>query len=145
MSKAVDQTKWYQNGLQFKCTGCGKCCTGAPGYVWINSTEAKLIASDLNLPIEEFYAKYTERKNGQYTLIEKKNFDCIFFSDNQCKIYKNRPLQCRTYPFWPQVTQSKESWDNEALSCEGINHKEGIYYSAEEISKTSKEASSWIH
>ena len=23
---------WYQDGLQFRCTRCGNCCTGAPGY-----------------------------------------------------------------------------------------------------------------
>lgn len=145
MSKAVDQNRWYQDGLQFKCTGCGKCCTGEPGYVWVSPTEAESIASDLNLLVDEFYAQYTERKNGQYTLIEKENFDCIFFSDNQCTIYKNRPLQCRTYPFWPQVTQSRETWQNEALACEGINHAEAKLYSAEEISQTLLEASSWVH
>ena len=28
---------WYHLGLRFQCTGCGDCCTGAPGYVWINN------------------------------------------------------------------------------------------------------------
>ena len=27
---------WYaEEGLAFECTGCGDCCTGAPGYVWV--------------------------------------------------------------------------------------------------------------
>src|SRR5262245_18529291 len=24
---------WYQDGLEFTCTRCGKCCTGEPGFV----------------------------------------------------------------------------------------------------------------
>ena len=30
---------WYKDGLGFQCTQCGDCCTGAPGYVWINAAE----------------------------------------------------------------------------------------------------------
>ena len=26
-------------GLRFECTQCGDCCTGAPGYVWVNKAE----------------------------------------------------------------------------------------------------------
>ncbi len=35
---------WYQFGLRFQCTGCGDCCTGAPGYVWINKAEIKAMS-----------------------------------------------------------------------------------------------------
>ena len=32
-------TPWYKDGLRFQCTGCGDCCTGGPGYVWVNQAE----------------------------------------------------------------------------------------------------------
>lgn len=39
---------------------------------------------------------------------------CIFLnSANQCSIYEARPLQCRTYPYWPRVIKSRASWDEE--------------------------------
>ena len=38
---------WYKDGLKFKCTQCGDCCTGAPGYVWVNQAEVEGIAAEL--------------------------------------------------------------------------------------------------
>ncbi|MCH7752933.1 MAG: YkgJ family cysteine cluster protein, partial [Planctomycetes bacterium] len=38
---------WYQDGLRFKCTGCGNCCTGSPGYVWVNQAEINALAAHL--------------------------------------------------------------------------------------------------
>src|SRR5262249_20146618 len=35
---------WYHEGLQFRCTRCGKCCTGEPGNVWENDDEIAAIA-----------------------------------------------------------------------------------------------------
>ena len=46
---------------------------------------------------------------------------CIFLGkDNGCKVYEARPVQCRTYPFWPEVVNSRTSWTREAKRCEGI-------------------------
>lgn len=30
------------------------------------------------------------------------------------------PMQCRTYPFWPEPLTSRHDWEAEALRCEGI-------------------------
>jgi len=43
---------WYQDGLRFKCTGCGQCCTGSPGYVWVSPEEAEAMAKHLKIPLE---------------------------------------------------------------------------------------------
>jgi uncharacterized protein len=41
---------------------------------------------------------------------------CIFLSDmGQCRIYEHRPIQCRTYPFWPSLLEDRESWESEAV------------------------------
>ena len=135
---------WIDDGLKFKCTGCGLCCTGEPGYVWVSPNEANDIANFLDISLEEFLSTYTHLEHGQVTLKEKEHNDCVFFKDNQCSIYPHRPKQCRTYPFWPQVIRSKETWDEEANVCEGINHPEGKIYTREEIISIAKEASSWI-
>ena len=46
---------------------------------------------------------------------------CTFLDRaNQCRIYRVRPKQCRTYPFWPEVLASRSSWRSEAETCEGI-------------------------
>lgn len=36
---------------------------------------------------------------------------CIFLGeDNRCTIYEARPLQCRTYPYWPRMMMSRDEW-----------------------------------
>lgn len=54
--------------------------------------------------------------------IKIENGGCVFLTrENTCRIYKVRPTQCRTYPFWPELLCSKRNWDAEKTHCEGIN------------------------
>ena len=46
---------------------------------------------------------------------------CVFLRDGRCTVYGARPLQCSTYPFWPRILRSSESWAAERDACEGIN------------------------
>ena len=50
---------WYKKGLRFKCTGCGKCCTGSPGYVWVSDDEVSVMAEKLDTSVKEFLKSYT--------------------------------------------------------------------------------------
>jgi Fe-S-cluster containining protein len=124
----IHDEPWYKNGLRFQCTGCGKCCTGSPGYVWVTKEEMLSIAEFLDISIDLFVRKYVRQKDNRYSLIEKRheNFDCIFLKEKKCLIYEVRPLQCRTFPWWKNNLQSEESWKNAAQSCEGINNKAPI-------------------
>lgn len=112
---------WYKEGLSFKCTECGKCCTGSPGYVWINESEIDSMAAALEITPQEFATKYLRRVHGRLSLIESKTtYDCVFLKDKKCGLYKSRPTQCRTFPWWPENLKSKESWEETAKGCEGI-------------------------
>lgn len=119
--------KWYKEGLGFKCTECGKCCTGTTGFVWIEEAEMAAMANFLNISLELFKRKYIRRRNNRYALVEKKakngDYDCIFLKGKKCQIYQYRPLQCRTYPWWPENLNSPESWREAAKECEGINNQ----------------------
>lgn len=116
---------WYKKGLRFKCTECGKCCTGAPGYVWVTEKEIIDMAKFLNISVELFSKKYIRRRDNQFALIEKKEFNgetaCIFLKDKKCQVYQTRPMQCRTYPWWKENLTTEESWKLAAEQCEGIN------------------------
>ncbi len=113
---------WYKDGLRFKCTGCGECCTGAPGYVWVTEKEMKAIAESIGIPIEDFMAKYVRRVGRRYSLLEKpRSYDCIFLKGKKCRIYDVRPTQCRTFPWWTGNLDSEKTWKRLAKECEGIN------------------------
>lgn len=112
---------WYGKGLNFKCTECGQCCTGAPGYTWVSDDEAIAIADYLKISLDEFGKRYVKRVGDRLSLREDaRNYDCIFLKDKKCQIYPVRPTQCRTYPWWPQHIKSKEEWERAAQFCEGI-------------------------
>lgn len=124
--KIIDgKEPWYAKGLQFKCTQCGRCCTGAPGYIWVDESEILTLAAYLNMEAEEFAEKYLREINGRYSLKEMpKTYDCVFLKNNKCSVYSARPKQCRTFPWWPANLKSKQDWNEASKYCEGINHPE---------------------
>lgn len=127
MLKVLKEEPWYAQGLRFKCTGCGQCCTGAPGYIWVTEAEIEQIAQHLNLSILEFSQRYLRRVKDRFSLLEyPKNFDCIFLKDKKCQIYSVRPSQCRTFPWWPNNLQSEKDWQEAARHCEGISSEAPI-------------------
>lgn len=124
---------WYKEGLKFECTQCGKCCTGSPGYVWVSKEEMLAMALSLNIDLATFKRLYVKSRDNKYLLVERKsqNHTCVFYKDQKCAVYSTRPLQCRTYPFWPENLQSKESWESCAKECEGIREEAPIISVAE--------------
>lgn len=129
---------WYRDGLRFRCTRCGHCCTGAPGYVWVNDTEVAAIAGYLGEPQDQFIAFYTRRVGRERSLRERANGDCVFYDrERGCTIYPVRPRQCRTWPFWESNIATPEDWQRTCEVCPGAGQGELI--SAEEISRRLQE------
>lgn len=117
----MSETPWYRDGLQFECTGCGDCCTGAPGFVWVNDEEIRAIANYLDKPIGEIRLLYTRPARGKVSLNEYRNGDCVFFDPQKrgCTIYPVRPIQCRTWPFWNGNIETPEAWESTCRDCAG--------------------------
>lgn len=135
---AQSRKSWYHKGLRFKCTGCGKCCTGSPGYVWLTREDIRRFACFFHLSEVEFLKRYARRVGKGISLKEEKsgaNHNCIFLKDTQCTAYEARPRQCRTFPWWGCNLESKKSWERASHSCEGINHNDSDLISFEEIQK----------
>jgi Fe-S-cluster containining protein len=125
---------WYKNGLRFQCTQCGHCCTGAPGYVWVNEEEIAAIAQLRGEAVEEVTALYTRKVDNQRSLRERANGDCIFYDRKEgCTIYPVRPRQCRTWPFWESNLASPAAWQRTCQVCPGSGQGELI--PAEEITR----------
>lgn len=126
-----DRPYFFDAGLRFGCTGCGQCCTGAPGTVFMNEATSARIAAHLGLTRAAFLKRYAYPLRNGHSLKEKANGDCVFFADNKCTIYAVRPTQCRTYPFWPETVRSEAAWRQTCKECPGIG--EGRVYEKEEI------------
>lgn len=114
---------WFQDGLKFKCTECGQCCTGSPGYVYLSKSDLIRLAAHFEISEKEFSKKYTRYVDGQYALLEDPiNYDCVFLKDNKCTAYEVRPVQCKTFPWWVHNLKEPKDWEQAAKRCEGINH-----------------------
>src|SRR3954465_10361241 len=128
---------WYKDGLRFRCTQCGDCCTGAPGFVWVTPDEIAAIAAYRGEPVEEFTGLYTRPAHRGRTLREKGNGDCVFYERGAgCTVYPVRPRQCATWPFWESNVATPEAWRRTCRVCPGSGQGELI--PAEEITKRLK-------
>jgi uncharacterized protein len=129
--------QFYLNGIRFECQGDGKCCKtrGKYGYVYLSFSDRRRLAAHFKMPLAEFTARYTKKEDGLYEL-KYTGRDCPFFTSNRCTVYRARPWQCRTWPFWPE-NMNEAVWEGEvAPYCPGVG--KGKLYSGEEIEEILK-------
>jgi len=133
-----DLTPWYSGGLAFECQGCGGCCAGPQeGYVWVTRDDVEAIAAHLRISVAEMMDKYVRRVGRRLSLKEvTKTKDCIFLEtaedgQRRCGIYRFRPTQCVTWPFWGSNIGDQDDWAMAGVRCIGINR--GKLHDQEEI------------
>ena len=127
----TEQEVWYADGLRFECTRCCRCCGGAPGYVWVDDEAIERIAAYLQMPVRRFRRDYCRNVWWRISLKEKDNGDCVLLGPDGCRVYPVRPVQCQTFPFWPDVVADHRRWESISKRCPGIGR--GRLYSREEI------------
>ena len=92
----------YPNNLLFDCSKCGLCCGDTKQktrHILLLKSEANDISAEINLPIKDFAEQIKDKAPYCLEMKKPKEGKCFFLKDNQCSIYKLRPLVCRFYPF----------------------------------------------
>lgn len=51
---------------------------------------------------------------------------CPFLDAGGCGIHPVKPVQCRVFPFWPELVESRREWTRTAKWCPGIGQGELI-------------------
>ena len=130
---------WYQDGLAFTCTQCGACCTGAPGYVWVDADEVARIAAFRGESLETFGRQFLRQVGDRISLVEHRNGDCVFWDRRTkgCTVYEARPVQCRTWPFWPDNIATPEDWEDVVRVCPGSG--QGQLFTVEQIEASARQ------
>lgn len=126
MKTAADYRRPFfrRQALHFECTRCGVCCTGGPDeHVFLEPGEAEALAAELALERSVFARRHlTRTEEGDPVLRMRADGACsLLAADGTCGAYRARPLQCRTYPFWPELVHTAKAWRREARRCEGID------------------------
>ena len=138
----MKEQSFYSSGLKFSCIRCSYCCRKESGFVYLSENDLSVLAKKLGMDYTDFVKTWCRwvpftRNRERLSLKEKSNFDCIFWSASigggvsegdiasfrgaGCAVYDDRPLQCRTYPFWDSVVCSEKAWNETGKGCPGIN------------------------
>jgi Fe-S-cluster containining protein len=103
---------------------CSKCCRHSPGYVFLTRQDVDRLLTATRLDLKTFQERYLREVNlsgiRRISLIEKSNYDCIFWEKDGCSVYSYRPMQCRSYPFWSGNLVSLRTWEQLKSSCPGV-------------------------
>ncbi len=79
------------------------------------------IARHLGIDAAEFEAKYVHRTARSLRLRKPSDRQCLFHRENRCSIHAVKPVQCRVFPFWPEIIESEAAWNETAGRCPGMN------------------------
>ena len=114
----------YKDGIKFQCQGSSNCCVsrGSYGYVYLSNKDILKLSKFTKLKYEDFISLYCDQTDGFTHFKERnKNGKCQFLNNKKCSIYKARPTQCRTWPFWSENMKVKTWNEDIAKFCPGIN------------------------
>ncbi len=126
-------SEFWKEGLKFECQGSGNCCVsrGGYGYVYLTLSDRRALAKEVGLSTSAFTRRFCQQDGGIWRLKDGSSLDCVFLLNNRCSVYRGRPMQCRTWPFWPETLKSR-AWNQEVAEfCPGVG--KGKVWSAQEI------------
>ncbi len=106
---------------RFRCQkGCSQCCE-VKGFVYLTESDVLQAAQYLGLSPEEFEARYLYRTRHTRRLRKPGNGrQCHFLVNGRCSIHAVKPVQCRLFPFWPELVEDRRAWAKTGKWCPGI-------------------------
>ena len=120
--------------LRFECQRSGNCCR-RPGYVYFTRDDVDAAARFVGLTRGEFVRRHLS-VTGRRFVLEVDSAGCRFFDGDGCTIHPVKPLQCRSWPFWPELVRTERAWRAAARGCPGMGR--GGPISAEQLE-------AWLH
>jgi hypothetical protein len=106
--------------LRFSCQrGCTRCCE-VTGFVYLTAADSRNIAEHLDLSVRAFEKRYVYRTRHLRRLRKPRGAQCHFLKDGGCAIHAVKPVQCRLFPFWPDLVEERAAWRLTAAYCPGI-------------------------
>ncbi len=116
--------------MRFACQpGCTKCCD-VRGFVYITEENLRNMAAHVGLKAADFEAQYVVRFKRLLRLRKPKNSQCHFLREGGCSVHPVKPVQCRLYPFWPELVEDRANWEGERNVCPGIGKGELVQIGA---------------
>ncbi len=90
------------------------------GFVYITEQDLKNAARYLEMTPADFERKYVYRTRHLLRLRKPRDRQCHFLLQGGCSIHPSKPTQCRLFPFWPEILESRRAWEKTGHRCPGI-------------------------
>lgn len=126
LSCTMKKSTGYTMNKKFECQpDCGACCVSHGDYEFTFLTEEDIVKMENHLGVsrDEFVMRsvfeWTRSSSGSQFHIRNDGPRCRFLVGKKCGIYEARPVQCRTFPFWPE-NMPKTAWRALGEFCPGI-------------------------
>jgi hypothetical protein len=107
-----------------------------------NDSELADMSASLGMHPDDFKERYVEpgppSSSGAVHTLKRNATGCILLDERgKCTVYSARPTQCATYPFWPGIVRTAQTFSTEAALCEGIGSDSSIHtVSREDVTRT---------
>jgi Fe-S-cluster containining protein len=70
--------------------------------------------------LAEFEQRFVYRTARRTRLRVPRDAQCYFLREGGCSIHPVKPVQCRIFPFWPELVESRREWKKTARYCPGM-------------------------
>jgi uncharacterized protein len=111
----------HEKGIRFTCQpGCTRCCE-VSGYVYMTEEDLRRAAAHLGMTERAFESRYIYRTRHMRRLRKPRGgSQCHFLQNGGCAIHPVKPVQCRLFPFWPELVESRQEWRATGRWCPGV-------------------------
>jgi Fe-S-cluster containining protein len=110
--------------IRFECqSGCTKCCE-EQGFVYLTEQDITRIAEYVGLSHAEFEKRHVFRTRNLRRLRVPRHANCAFLKEGGCAIHEVKPMQCASFPYWPELLASHRAWHETGKRCPGIGKGE---------------------
>jgi uncharacterized protein len=122
-------------GRRFGCTRCARCCI-EPGYVFMSFEEMRGMATHLGLSLSVFKSRFSitwDADSHKWVIDAHPNGCPLLTAEGACSVHPVKPMQCQTFPFWPELLADQAAWDESKKYCPGMDAEGGRLYTIDEI------------
>ena len=106
--------------MRFQCQpGCIRCCE-QKGHVYVTPEDITRLAAHTGLSRAEFQRKYLCGTAPLLRFRKPRGKQCAFLTTTGCSVHAIKPLQCRSFPYWPEILDKPSERKEIAAYCPGM-------------------------
>jgi hypothetical protein len=89
--------------------------------VYVTREDIARLSKFVKLTQAEFERRYLCGKAPLLRFRKPRNKQCPFLLSDGCSVHEIKPLQCRAFPYWPELLEKASERREAAKYCPGMN------------------------